>query len=148
VSTNGFFVWISDPAAVFKAAHAVLKPGGVYVSYDIHPFQRPWADNVNVLVMEKPYGNESPYVDTSDAASYEYHWTIGSVCNALSGAGLVLKHVGESGPKRPRFWQDCSYEPSSADGLLDWRQNPRAGLPAWGALLPFSQLSLLLARFQ
>src|SRR5215212_6622845 len=26
VSTNGFFVWISDPGAVFRAVRAVLKP--------------------------------------------------------------------------------------------------------------------------
>ena len=46
VSTNGFFVWIAEPVALFKAVHAVLKRGGIYVFYDIHPFQRPWADNL------------------------------------------------------------------------------------------------------
>jgi SAM-dependent methyltransferase len=130
VSTNGFFVWISDPAAVFKAVHGILKPRGVYVFYDIHPFQRPWANAATALVMEKPYADGGPYLDAADAAQ-EYHWTLGSLLNAMSDAGLVLQHVGETGPKSPRFWQDFSYEPSAAAGLLDWRQNPRAGLPAW-----------------
>ena len=97
--------------------------------YDVHPFQRPWADAVGTLVMEQPYADEGPYVDTDGA--HEYHWTLSSLLNATSGAGLVLQHVGESVPKSARFWQGSSYELSSADGLLDWRQNPRAGLPAW-----------------
>src|SRR5262249_3453370 len=54
VSTNGFFVWVSDPGAVFRAVRTMLKPGGVYVFYDVHPFQRPWADAVGTLVMEEP----------------------------------------------------------------------------------------------
>jgi SAM-dependent methyltransferase len=130
VSTNGFFVWISDPAAVFKAVHGVLKPRGVYVSYDIHPFQRPWASVPSALVIEKPYADGGPYLDPADPA-HEYHWTLGSLLNAMSDAGLVLRHVGETGPKSPRFWQDFSYEPSAEDRLSDWRQNPRAGLPTW-----------------
>ena len=129
VSTNGFFVWISEPAAVFSAVRSILKPGGVYVFYDVHPFQRPWADVVGTLVMEQPYADAGPYVDADGA--HEYHWTLSSLLNATTGAGLLLQHVGESVPKSPRFWQDGSYELSSADGLLDWRQNPRAGLPAW-----------------
>ncbi len=129
VSTNGFFVWVSDPGAIFRAVRAVLKRRGVYVFYDVHPFQRPWADAVGTLVMEEPYADGGPYVDADGA--HEYHWTLGSLLNAASGAGLLLQHVGESVPKSPRFWQDFSYERSSADGLLDWRQNPRAGLPAW-----------------
>ena len=128
--TNGFFVWISEPTAVFRAVQAVLKPGGVYVFYDVHPFQRPWADAVGTLVIEKPYADGGPYVEAEDGA-HEYHWTLSSLVNATSSAGLGLQHVGESVPKSPRFWQDGSYERSSADGLLDWRQNPRAGLPAW-----------------
>lgn len=50
VSTNGFFVWIAEPAALFTAVHAVLMRGGVYVFYDIHPFQRPWADHRDALL--------------------------------------------------------------------------------------------------
>jgi ubiquinone/menaquinone biosynthesis C-methylase UbiE len=131
VSTNGFFVWISDPAALFRAVYAVLKRSGVYVFYDIHPFQRPWADNADALVMEKPYADGGPYVFSDEGTSYEYHWTFGALLNAMTGAGLVLRHVGETGPKDSRFWQDFSYEPGSAEVLLDWRRNPRAGLPTW-----------------
>lgn len=29
------------------------------------------------------------------------------------------------------FWQGFSYLPGTDDSLLDWRSNPRAGLPVW-----------------
>jgi SAM-dependent methyltransferase len=131
VSTNGFFVWIAEPVALFKAVHAVLKRGGVYVFYDIHPFQRPWADNRDALLMEKPYTDGGPYGFEDDEITYEYHWTLGTLLNAMSSAGLVVQHMCETGPKSFHFWQEFSYEPGSADELLDWRRNPRAGLPVW-----------------
>ena len=30
-----------------------------------------------------------------------------------------------------RFWEDASYLPGTDASLLDWRSNPRAGLPTW-----------------
>ena len=30
-----------------------------------------------------------------------------------------------------RFWEDASYLPGADASLLDWRSNPRAGLPVW-----------------
>ena len=39
-------VGVSDEVAeVFEALFRVLKSGGRYIFYDIHPFQRPWADD-------------------------------------------------------------------------------------------------------
>jgi 2-polyprenyl-3-methyl-5-hydroxy-6-metoxy-1,4-benzoquinol methylase len=92
VSTNRFFVWISEPAAVCSAVRAIRKPGGVYVFYDVHPFQRPWAGAVGTLVMEQPYADAGPYVDGDGA--HEYHWMLSSLLNATTGAGLLLQHVG------------------------------------------------------
>ena len=114
VSTNGFFVWIAELAALFTAVHAVLKRGGVYVFYDIHPFQRPWADNRDALLMEKPYTDGGPYVFEDDEITHEYHWTLGTMLNAMSDAGLVLQHVGETGPKSSRFWARHSNAKSTA----------------------------------
>lgn len=131
LSTNGFFVWIAEPGKLFEAVYLILKRGGAYVFYDIHPFQRPWAADVAPLRMEKPYGDRGPYVYDEDGACYEHHWTAADLLNPLSSAGFVLKHFGETTAASPRFWQDFSYEPSSADRLLDWRYNARAGLPVW-----------------
>ena len=130
-STNGFFVWIADPAAVFMAIHRVLKPGGYYIFYDIHPFMRPWKDQA-VIEMEKPYFQTGPFASGEpDHPVYEFHWTLGDIINPLLKSGLMLRHMAESPAKDSRFWQDYSYQPGSDDRLLDWRTNPRAGLPVW-----------------
>ena len=54
-SSNGFFVWIADLHPVFSEIYRTLRPGGHYVFYDIHPFQRPWKDQVMPIEVEKPY---------------------------------------------------------------------------------------------
>ncbi len=54
-STNGFFVWIADLEAVFWEVARILKPGGSFVYFDIHPFQRPWKDQGIPIEMEKSY---------------------------------------------------------------------------------------------
>jgi len=127
-STNGFFVWISEPARVFAAVQRVLKPGGFYIFYDIHPFQRPWRDQIEPLQMEKPYRDTGPY---AEEGSYEFNWTLADILNPLADAGLVLKRIVESPPKDARFWEGHSYEPGTNSALMDWQNNPRAGLPVW-----------------
>jgi SAM-dependent methyltransferase len=129
-STNGFFVWISQPAQVFEAVQRVLKPGGFYIFYDIHPFQRPWHDQTKPLQMNKPYWDTGPFQD--DAGDrFEFNWTLADLLNPLADAGLVLKKIIESPAKDARFWEGYSYEPGTNSALMDWRNNPRAGLPVW-----------------
>ncbi len=131
-STNGFFVWISQPALVFAAVQRVLKPGGFYIFYDIHPFQRPWVDQAHPLQMEKPYWDTGPYVEEDDfGPAVEFNWTLADLLNPLAEAGLVLKQIAESAAKDPRFWEGDAYEPGVDTSLMDWRANPRAGLPVW-----------------
>jgi len=43
-STNGVMVWIATPEKYYTEVYRILKPDGVFISYDIHPFQRPWND--------------------------------------------------------------------------------------------------------
>ncbi|MDP7363715.1 MAG: class I SAM-dependent methyltransferase [Candidatus Latescibacteria bacterium] len=47
VSSNGFFVWISEPRAVFDAVFRILRLGGHYEFYHVHPFTRPWEGPVH-----------------------------------------------------------------------------------------------------
>ena len=74
-STNGFFVWIADLGAVFREVSRILKPGGTYVFYDIHPFMRPWKEQVTPIEMEKPYWDTGPFRESADG-SYEFNWTL------------------------------------------------------------------------
>ena len=128
-STNGFFVWIARPDHVFAAVHRVLKPGGVYIFYDVHPFQRPWQDQAQPLAMAKPYWDTGPYTDEDGA--FEFNWTLADLLNPLTEAGLVLRRIAETPAQDPRFWEGHSYRPGVDSGLMDWRTNPRAGLPVW-----------------
>ena len=37
LSSNGFFVWLADLQALFDETYRILRPGGHYVFYDVHP---------------------------------------------------------------------------------------------------------------
>ena len=60
-SSNGFFVWIADLQAVFREIFRILRPGGHYVFYDIHPFQRPWKDQTMPIEVAKSYWETGPF---------------------------------------------------------------------------------------
>ena len=129
-STNGFFVWIAELDRVFRSVKRVLKPGGYYIFYDIHPFQRPWGDNRQKSVMVQSYWEVGPHTNP-DGATYEFAWTLADLLNPLVGSGLLLKEIAESPADSARFWEDYSYEAATDESLNDWRRNPRAGLPVW-----------------
>jgi hypothetical protein len=113
---------------VFNAVQRVLKPGGFYIFYDIHPSQRPWHDETKPLRMKKSYWDTGPYAGDD---SYEFNWTLADLLNPLADAGLVLKKIIESPAKDARFWEGYSYEPGTNSALMEWQNNPRAGLPVW-----------------
>jgi SAM-dependent methyltransferase len=127
-STNGLFVWISDPGAVFSAVYSLLRPGGFYVFYDLHPFLRPWKDEGGQVKMVEPYWFRGPLEPTSEDEGYEFHWTLGDLVNPLLDAGFELRRIAESRPRSARFYQDDSYEAADDDRMMNWRQNPLAGL--------------------
>jgi ubiquinone/menaquinone biosynthesis C-methylase UbiE len=136
-STNGFFVWIAQPGQVFEQVYRVLKPGGCYIFYDIHPFQRPWKDQMVKdqqvpLEMERPYTATGPFGSQEPGQpTFEFHWRVSDLLNPLAEAGLVLRQLGESAARDARFWEGYAYTPGTDSTLLDWHANPRAGLPVW-----------------
>ena len=129
-SSNGFFVWIADLYAVFSEIFRVLRPGGHYVFYDIHPFQRPWKDQRDPIEVEKPYWETGPFKDEQDG-TFEFNWTLADILNPLATSGFILRRILESPTENPRFWQDFSCRPGTDETLLNWNENPRAALPVW-----------------
>ena len=129
-STNGFFVWIADLAAVFSEVARVLKPGGHYVYFDIHPFQRPWKEQVTPVEVEKSYWSTGPF-QSADPESYQFNWTMADLLNPMAAAGLQLTKLVESPAGDTRFWNGPEDGGDADSGPLDWRRNPLAALPVW-----------------
>lgn len=117
-STNGFLVWIADLRGVFDEVFHILGPGGFYVFYDIHPFLRPWKDQIRPLEMAKPYWATGPFEDLESGA-FEFNWTLAGLLNPLAQSGLALWRVMESPARDARFWQGHSYLPGTDARLLD-----------------------------
>ena len=118
---------------MFGEIYRILRPGGHYIFYDIHPFQRPWRDQVIPIEVAKPYWETGPFEDEEDA-TFEFHWAIADILNPLANSGFILRRILESPADDSRFWQEYSYLPGTDDRLLDWNENPRSALPVWLAL--------------
>ena len=129
-SSNGFFVWIADLQAVFSEIYRILRPRGHYVFYEIHPFQRPWKDQIVPIEVAKPYWETGPFKDEEECA-FGFNWTLADILNPPTTLGFILRRIFESPAEDSRFWQDYSHLPGTDDSLLDWNENPRAALPVW-----------------
>lgn len=129
-TSNGTLTWIDDLDAMDRGIFRVLKPGGVYVLYDMHPFNRPFSGEAGKEPrIVKPYGDVFP----------DLHWRVSDVVNALIRSGLTLLETAELPAEDPSFWYTFdelkTKRPEELESLGDWRKNPMAALPAWLALV-------------
>ncbi len=134
-TSNGVHVWIDDLARMYQSVYRVLKPGGAYVMYEIHPFQRPFDDGFKVM---KPYDDVGPY---DDGGEITFHWRLQDILNAQLDAGLRLSRVEEAFAEKDYetpFWLPLEELVDGAkatreqiDRMHDWRYNPVAALPNW-----------------
>jgi SAM-dependent methyltransferase len=159
LSTNGVMVWIATPEQYYAQVQRILKPGGVFLSYDIHPFQRPWSNHPEPFQMVKPYTHTGPieryyhpesgetYSQPSEIPSgqreavwsvYNFHWTLSQLLNALKRSGLHLLYLQEDTEVDAAFWQirkGPNIGTVNAENATNWQENPRAGLPMWLTLV-------------
>ena len=154
--TNGVMVWIATPSTFYSEAHRILKPHGLFLSYDIHPFQRPWTNYPAPFHMHKPYFAtgplETPYHPDSGQSyhheddiptqhrndlmpAYNFHWTVSDLLNAIITSGLELLYIHEERAKEPDFWNTASKQATNDLDPTNWQHNPRAGLPTWITLI-------------
>ena len=129
-SSNGFFVWIAEPEKVFRQVYRVLKPGGYYIFYDVHPFLRPWKDQVSPLEMEGPYTATGPFIEEDGQVNYQFHWRMSDLLNPLLAAGLLAPDREITGEGRTLLG-GYGLPARRGPGFAGLAEDPRAGLPAW-----------------
>ena len=134
-TSNGVHVWIDDLAGMYNNIFRVMKPGGLYLMYEIHPFQRPFGDK---LAVKKPYDSTGPFDDGNEVT---FGWRVMDILNALLRSGLTITRIeemfAEKDYEQPFFisYMDLQNGATATreevDRMHDWRENPMAALPTW-----------------
>jgi len=115
-------VWVSNIDDYYAEASRILRPDGLLIIAEYHPFRRIWKDSPAQLVLECSYFERGPFeYDVSEdilqaqpgtLKSYEFHWTISDYLNAVLKAGFRVVETDE-------FGEDAA----------DWEGAPLQGLP-------------------
>jgi SAM-dependent methyltransferase len=119
-------VWISDLKRYYAEAARILKPGGLLIVSEYHPFRRIWSNSKNNLELGFDYFDRGPhrfetapdvlYPQPGELEQFEFHWTVADYLTAILASGCQLIHAEEFG-----------------DTCEGWEGAPMAGLP--GSLL-------------
>ena len=134
-TSNGVHVWIDDLPGMYRNIHRIMKPGGAYIMYEIHPFQRPFDDNAKV---RKPYDMTGPFESETEIT---FGWRVMDILNAVMDSGLTVKHVEEMFDEKDYDWpffisleeklKGATATREEVDRMYDWQNNPMAALPNW-----------------
>lgn len=132
-TSNGVHVWISDLNAMYRSIARVLKPGGLSVLYELHPFQRPFGPGLKVV---RTYAQTGPF---EDAETVTFHWRMQDILNAVMDAGIRPMHLEEIMPKKdydhPFFVKNSDVVNGNApsreeiDRMYTLENNPGMALP-------------------
>lgn len=126
-------VWVSDIDAYYAEAARIIRPGGLFVVAEYHPFRRIWKEPSDQLTVEYSYFERGPFeYDVSEdilrakpgtMKSYEFHWTISDYINAVLKAGCRILETGEFG-----------------ENVSDWEGAPLHGLPEFLLIIARKQV--------
>jgi SAM-dependent methyltransferase len=107
-------VWVSDLRKYYREAVRILKPGGLLMVSEYHPFRRIWKEKRERLELEFGYFDRGPH--TYDRAAdfpgarpgalpaHEFHWTVSEYIAAVMRAGAEVVCVEEHG-EAPEAWE-------------------------------------------
>ncbi len=138
-TSNGVHVWINDLHGMYYHIHRILKKEGVYIMYDIHPFLRPFDDDLKV---KKTYDNTGPFEANGEIT---FAWRVMDIMNAIIDANLCICHMEEMFAEKDYDWpfwisqqeieNGVKIAPEEVDAMHDWRNNPIMALPSWISLV-------------
>jgi 2-polyprenyl-3-methyl-5-hydroxy-6-metoxy-1,4-benzoquinol methylase len=116
-------VWVSDLRRYYGEAARVLKPNGLLIVSEYHPFRRVWKQSPSRLELGFNYFDRGPhrsevapdvlYTAPGEMEQFEFHWTVADYISAILSSGCRLVHAEEFGDASER-----------------WEGAPVAGLPA------------------
>jgi len=100
-------VWVSDLDLYYAGAGRILRPNGLFMIAEYHPFRRIWRESDDRLTVASSYLKRGPfeydvsedilYPKPGELKSYEFHWTISDYINAVLKAGCSLLEMDEFG---------------------------------------------------
>lgn len=136
-TSEGVHVWINDLMSMYRNIHRILKKGGTYINYEIHPFTRPFAyddgkPKGKEIIIQKPYEITDPFED-----GMNFHWRLQDIINAISNSEFTIKRLEEMYDEKDKghFWfyekERSIMTQSKIDEYYDWKINPLAALPQW-----------------
>ncbi len=93
---GGVAVWISDLRKYYAEATRILKPDGVLVVNEFHPFAAVLSDETPWNELHD-YSNRGPFSYTTNEGfkGYEHHWTVADHTQAALDVGCDLLRVEE-----------------------------------------------------
>ena len=134
-TSNGVHVWLNDLESMYKNIYRTLASGGLSILYDVHPFQRPFDEN---MCVRAPYDCVGPF---EDEWNITFHWRVSDILNAVAASGFRILETGEwfaeKDYERPFFMglEDLvngkTASKEEVDRKHDWRQNPQMAIPHW-----------------
>jgi len=115
-------VWVSDLQCYYREAARILKPDGLLIVSEYHPFRRVWNRSTDTLELGFNYFDRGPhrfevapdvlYPEPGELEQFEFHWTVTDYITAMLAAGCHLIHAEE-------FGEACE----------TWEGAPMVGLP-------------------
>ena len=105
-------VWISDLGRCYAEACRILRPGGMLMVTEYHPFRRIWRDTPDRLEPARGYFERGPHrhdrahavpgAPPGSLPSYEFNWTVADYATALIDGGCDLAAIREFGDEPER----------------------------------------------
>ncbi|MDE2824778.1 MAG: class I SAM-dependent methyltransferase [Gemmatimonadota bacterium] len=127
-------VWVSDLKRYYGEAIRILKPCGLFMVNEYHPFRRIWKHSAGPLRQEYHYFDHGPLTydrsedisgDPGPLPSYEFHWTVSDTVRAMLDGGCELTAMEEYGDGRQDWERDTPLEKLPANLLLVGRKKSR-----------------------
>ena len=107
VYTGGHIaIWISDLRKFYREATRILKPGGLLIVSEYHPFRRIWKATTDRLEIGADYFHRGPYTyEGPGGQTHEFQWTVGDYIDAVLAAGCEVETVEEFGTGSDGAWE-------------------------------------------